>query len=125
MQWFGGRVVFLHVLEPYSRYPPAYGIAPELPPLSPAVSEPSWREFPHDLPLEGGLKWEKQTRAGHAAETITNVATEIGADLIVMGTHGRTGLPHLLLGSVAEKVVRLSACSVLTVRPSTFRFELP
>jgi len=39
-------------------------------------------------------------------------------DLIVMGTHGRTGLEHLVLGSVAEKVVRLSACPVLTVRLS-------
>ena len=40
------------------------------------------------------------------------------ADLIVMGTHGRTGLEHLLLGSVAEKMVRLSSCPVLTVRSS-------
>ena len=40
-------------------------------------------------------------------------------DLIVMGTHGRTGVAHLLLGSVAERVVRLSPCSVLTVRLSS------
>ena len=47
------------------------------------------------------------------------------ADLIVIGTHGRTGLAHILLGSVAERVVRTAACSVLTVRPDGFRFELP
>jgi nucleotide-binding universal stress UspA family protein len=44
------------------------------------------------------------------------IAQERAADLIVMGTHGRTGLRHLLVGSVAEKVVRLAPCPVLTVR---------
>ena len=52
----------------------------------------------------------------HPADTIVRVAQERGADLIVMGTHGRTGLQHVLLGSVAEKVVRLAPCPVLTVR---------
>jgi nucleotide-binding universal stress UspA family protein len=59
---------------------------------------------------------ERVTAAGHPAETIVRVAHERGADLIVMGTHGRTGLPHVLLGSVAEKVVQLAPCPVLTVR---------
>ncbi len=48
--------------------------------------------------------------------TIVQTAEEMKADLIVMGTHGRTGLMHLLLGSVAERVVRLSPIPVLTVR---------
>jgi len=43
-----------------------------------------------------------------------------GADLIIMGTQGRTGLPHLLLGSVAEQVVRLVPCPVLVTRPATY-----
>ena len=47
---------------------------------------------------------------------IINAATEIGADLIVIGTHGRTGLSHVVMGSVAEKVVRKAPCPVLTVR---------
>lgn len=47
---------------------------------------------------------------------IINAATEIGADLIVIGTHGRTGLSHVVMGSVAEKVVRKASCPVLTVR---------
>jgi nucleotide-binding universal stress UspA family protein/CBS domain-containing protein len=47
---------------------------------------------------------------------IVDHAIEYGADLIVLGTHGRTGLKHVLLGSVAEKTVRLAPCPVLTVR---------
>jgi universal stress protein A len=60
--------------------------------------------------------WEVDVAAGAPAETIVHVAHERGADLIVMGTHGRTGLSHVLLGSVAEKVVRLAPCPVLTVK---------
>ena len=50
------------------------------------------------------------------AEVIVETASTLGCELIVMGTHGRRGLPHLLLGSVAERVVRTSAVPVLTVR---------
>ena len=56
---------------------------------------------------------------------IVNAARECASDLIVMGTHGRTGVAHILLGSVAEAVVRFTDCSVMTVRPDAFRFELP
>jgi nucleotide-binding universal stress UspA family protein len=60
--------------------------------------------------------WDVEVAAGPPADTIVRLARERGADLIVMGTHGRTGLQHALLGSVAEKVVRLAPCPVLTVR---------
>jgi len=53
---------------------------------------------------------------GPPSVRILAAATEVGADLIVMGTHGRTGLRHLLLGSVAEKIVRSAPMPVLTVR---------
>jgi nucleotide-binding universal stress UspA family protein len=53
---------------------------------------------------------------GDAAEEIVRVAKEEGCDLIVMGTHGRGGLPRLLIGSVADKVMRHAGCPVLTVR---------
>lgn len=53
---------------------------------------------------------------GHGARTIAEYAGERGADLIVIGTHGRTGVAHLLLGSVAERLVRHAPCPVLTVR---------
>lgn len=54
--------------------------------------------------------------AGTPRDVIAKYAEEYGVDLIVMGTHGRTGLRHLLLGSVAEHLIRSQACPVMTVR---------
>jgi nucleotide-binding universal stress UspA family protein len=54
--------------------------------------------------------------ADEPAKAIVQYAREAGIDLIVMGTHGRTGLPHMLVGSVAEQVVRTAPCPVLTLR---------
>ena len=56
---------------------------------------------------------------------IVRYARKVSADLIVIGTHGRSGLSHVLLGSVTEKVVRKASCPVLTVRPPDMTFELP
>jgi nucleotide-binding universal stress UspA family protein len=60
--------------------------------------------------------WDVEVAAGDPADTIVRIARERHVDLIVMGTHGRTGLQHVLLGSVAERVVRLAPCPVLTLR---------
>jgi len=57
-----------------------------------------------------------RVRTGDARDVINQTAKEIGADLIVIGTHGRTGLSRALLGSTAETVVRTAPCPVLTVR---------
>ncbi len=59
-------------------------------------------------------------KAGNPVLEILKAAKEIPADLIVMGTHGRTGLPHFVIGSVAERVVREGHCPVLTVKPKAF-----
>jgi nucleotide-binding universal stress UspA family protein len=61
-------------------------------------------------PIEGML------RTGDAVGTIADVARQIGADLIVMGTHGRRGVRRALLGSIAEGVLRIAPCPVLTIR---------
>lgn len=53
---------------------------------------------------------------GKPFQTIIDTAKDKGADLIIMGTHGRTGLTHAMLGSVAERVVRLAPCPVLVTR---------
>ena len=60
--------------------------------------------------------WDVAVVAGHPADAIVREARERGADLIVMGTHGRTGLAKLFLGSVASRVVTAAHCPVLTVR---------
>jgi nucleotide-binding universal stress UspA family protein len=59
---------------------------------------------------------ECRLEEGDAATQILQVAQETGCDLIVLGTHGRTGLGRLLMGSVAEQVLRRASCPVLTVR---------
>ena len=64
-------------------------------------------------------------RDGDPAEQIVRACRSTRSGLIVVGTHGRRGLRRFLLGSVAERVVRTTTCSVLTVRPDGFRFELP
>ena len=66
-----------------------------------------------------GIKHQLHTKLAFASlipKSILATAHELGADLIVMATHGRSGLSHLLLGSVAEAVVRNATCPVLTVR---------
>jgi len=59
---------------------------------------------------------EPLVRIGHAHSEIADTANALAADLIVLGTHGYTGLKHVLLGSTAERVVRSAPCPVLTVR---------
>jgi nucleotide-binding universal stress UspA family protein len=64
-----------------------------------------------------GLSVETDVLSGAPYREILQRARRAGVDMIVMGTHGRTGVEHFLLGSVAEKVVRLAPCPVVTVRP--------
>ena len=68
--------------------------------------------------LKGG-DHEVLLRFGHPAEEIVAAGSETKAELLVMATHGRTGVSHFIMGSVAERVVRESACPVLTVRMKT------
>lgn len=75
---------------------------------------------------ERGLDVRTLARAatsGDVAGEVLRAASEAGADVIVMGTHGRTGLSHLLLGSIAEKVIRRAAIPVITVRSVDARTE--
>jgi len=60
--------------------------------------------------------WQVALAVGRPADAIVRLAQERHVDLIVMATHGRTGLGHVLLGSVADKVVRLAPCPVLTIK---------
>lgn len=62
---------------------------------------------------------------GRSFKAIVDYADEHGIDLVVIGTHGRTGMAHLLLGSVAERIVRTAPCPVLTVREKRVAADAP
>jgi nucleotide-binding universal stress UspA family protein len=68
---------------------------------------------------EAGLQADSLVEAGLAYRVILHKAESLGVDLIVVGTHGHTGLKHLFLGSTAERVVRQAPCPVLTIRQKT------
>ncbi len=68
--------------------------------------------------IVGGPRVGAEKAVGEPASEILSFAKARGADLMVVGTHGRTGLEHALMGSIAERGVRRAHCPVLTVRPS-------
>jgi nucleotide-binding universal stress UspA family protein len=70
----------------------------------------------NDAHAAGALKVDGKLLQGTIAHEIVTCAKQGNFDLIVIGTHGRSGLGHLLLGSIAEKVLRTAPCPVLTVR---------
>ena len=72
-----------------------------------------------------GIPAKKVIRTGAAFVEIINYARSESMDLIIIGTHGRTGLEHILIGSVAERVIRKAPCPVLTVRPKSRQFKMP
>jgi nucleotide-binding universal stress UspA family protein len=118
-QKFGAKLLLLHVVEL-----PAYPIE-GLPPsrLGGTLLEDLERQAEADLakvmPEAPGLEGEvtRRVAVGVPYRKIVEVAQAENADLIVMATHGRTGLSHLFMGSVAERVVRTAPCPVLTIRP--------
>jgi nucleotide-binding universal stress UspA family protein len=108
----------LHVLEPW---PPASSVTSEAYPLyHEYVAEANRRaeKALAELPIPGGPAKEvrRLTRSGHIQQEILQYAEEEKVDLIVVGTHGRTGIAHWFMGSVAEKIVRYAPCSVLVAR---------
>jgi nucleotide-binding universal stress UspA family protein len=114
----GASIHLLHVIEPISAM--AFGgemYIPDLVEVYAEIINDAERRManakalvPDTITVTTGI------RTGHPASIIVGTAADQRTDLIVMGSHGRTGLVHLLLGSVAEKVTRLASCPVLTVR---------
>jgi nucleotide-binding universal stress UspA family protein len=109
---YGARLVLLHVVAP-----PVVVYGEGVVPPQPEYWQERLTEQLHRLepPAPNG-RAEHILKEGDAVTEILGTARAVGADLIVMGTHGRTGLARLLMGSVAEQVVRRAACPVLTVR---------
>lgn len=124
---FEAEVVLLHVVPEPPRLAEAYemGFTPER--FIQAATEEAKRLMA-DL-MAKAADWKvaitPKVRQGVEFREIIDAAREAGADMIVMGTHGRTGLAHALIGSVAEKVVRRALCPVLTVKHPKMKFEMP
>jgi nucleotide-binding universal stress UspA family protein len=109
---YGARLVVLHVATPPLAL---YGEGVILPEPEAHLAEARKRLDQLEAPGPG-VRLERRLAEGDPAAEVLRLAREVGADLIVMGTHGRTGLSRLLAGSVAEQVMRRAACPVLTVR---------
>src|SRR5829696_2161737 len=117
----GARVVCLHVVEPVTE---PVGWTPLAEPLPAAelggqLEESAARDLPAFSKSEEfeGLEVEDLLARGEPAAEIVRVAEERGAGLIVISSHGRTGLGRILFGSTAESVVRRARCPVLVVKP--------
>ncbi len=110
----GAGLIVLHVVPPPQSV--GYYDMPITPPLSPDYREQLEDQLRQFKSADPELRVECRLEEGFAADEILHVARETKADLIVMGTHGRTGLGRLLMGSVAEQVVRKAPCAVLTVK---------
>jgi nucleotide-binding universal stress UspA family protein len=77
--------------------------------------------FTDRVPSSVRLRATAHVRVGQIAVQLASLAVEIGADVVVVGTHGRRGIERFMMGSVAEKTVRLAPCPVLVVRPKDTR----
>jgi nucleotide-binding universal stress UspA family protein len=118
-RWYDAKLAVLHVFSPYP-VPVAGsefgGYTTPPPPLKVEDVVEAVRRFCEPL-VEAGMTPEVLVREGVPATAIVEQVGQMGADLLVMGTHGRSGFERLILGSVTEKVVRRVRCPVLTVPP--------
>jgi len=115
---FGAELFILSVVEPIYYATPADMYVPS-PNVAMLLDEQRRSATQHLNRIGADLKKRRRrfrtaVKVGSPAQVIVDTAK--GSDMIIMATHGRTGLAHMLMGSVAEKVVRTAACPVLTVR---------
>jgi nucleotide-binding universal stress UspA family protein len=114
---YRANLVVLHVIEPALVAYPTGPMLPAAPP--PDYKEKLWdafRQLQAADPKIRELRLETKMLEGDPKREICRLAKESGCDLIVMGTHGRGGVGRLLMGSVAEEVMRKAHCPVLTVK---------
>lgn len=112
----GSSIHLLYVVEP-TNYAPMNTPNPD---MIESMTQTAETEIDNAVARaeDGGVdSVESTVETGTTHETIISYIDDHGIDLVIMGTHGRTGLDRILLGSVTEKVVRLSPVPVLTVRP--------
>jgi len=124
---FQGSLTLLHVYQPISYALPEGYVLPSanlLADLEVTLGR-ALDDAKKQIEADHGLRVDTALVQGVPFATIVAFARDGAFDLIVLSTHGRTGLRHALLGSVAEKVVRKAPCPVLTVRPHGQDFERP
>jgi nucleotide-binding universal stress UspA family protein len=126
---FDAELHLLHVLETHLTSTPEFAAGLALPtPIkenSQACEQALAKILPADWAESRKGKIVRSTEDGIPFVEIVRYAKEHAIDLIVLGTHGRSALAHVLLGSVAERVVRKAPCPVLTVRPEGHQFVMP
>lgn len=110
---YDARMVVVHVLDAGA---PIVADGVILPSGLDELRDLARRQLEAVGPANPTIRAECALREGPATSEIVDAATEFRADLIVMGTHGRTGFGRLLLGSVTEEVLRKAPCPVLTVK---------
>lgn len=108
----GATLIVLHV----TRFDPLFIEGAMIPAPSPVYRGELESKLREMRPEALGVRAEYHLVEGHPAVEINRLAKEHPCDLIVMGTHGRTGIGRLLMGSIAEEVVRKAPCPVLTVK---------
>jgi universal stress protein A len=124
---FDAELHLLHTLELHLTSTPEFGMGLALPKYlaeSRAAAEKSLAGV-LDPKWAAGRTVIQSVVEGSPKVEIIAYARKQNIDLIVLATHGRTGLPHVLMGSVAETVVRTAPCPVLTVRPEGHQFVMP
>ena len=118
---YSSTVYMLYVVEKPPIIPPIDGA--HLFSQSPKTGDEAMAELEKFLAhnVRSNVEFIPVVRIGAPAEEIARFATEAGVDLITMAMHGRTGLQHIVMGSVAEKVVRIASVPVLTIKPEPMR----
>jgi nucleotide-binding universal stress UspA family protein len=125
---FDSALHIMHSVEEYQAFTPESGmlLAPDYLSQLKEAAERELKKLPESGWFSGGeSRIVRSVRKGTPFLEIVRYARENESDLIVIGTHGRSGLSHALMGSVAEKVVRKAPCPVLTVRPGEHEFVMP
>jgi universal stress protein A len=108
----GATLLIVHVEEP----PAAYGGGEMYYGMPDPVTADLEKMLSDIVPTDPQVRYEHRLITGDPATAVARLAEQEGAEMIVMGTHGRTGLLRLLMGSVAEAVVRRAPCPVLTLK---------
>jgi nucleotide-binding universal stress UspA family protein len=115
--WYKARITALHVYHPLFMPVPGLPVPDDRVPPSELRRVREQVETCFQAAMAAGIGVDVEIGVGHATAQILDRATDLPAQMIVMGTHGASGFEHLVLGSVTEKVLRKARCAVLTVPP--------